>query len=527
MKRIIFITVILLVACGYITVAYFKNLNPPGQHISQVMRSIPANAAMVFEFPNDRSFYEIFKNNKLLAAVSGKENLDELDTLRTALAAYTNSEGLFNGQHIFVSVHPSDTGTSLLLTAVAPKGFNLNSFKQVEKSGKLLLSPYNVGKHKGYAIYIKDIKKRFYILSKGHNIFSGSFSKDLMQTAANYEAERTDYALSPAQQNNNSLANLYVNYQQFNPLLKSYFTNINNLPADLYGFASTAILSLNYKSDALMFNGTSTLIPGGKHSYLNVFINQKPVDNHLKNILPSTTAYYSSFALSNTQQFFTDLDKWQQNTGISKKESTLYANIKNETGVNIKQAFNGLASNEFAVLTTRFQEKLAIVALKDGSKLLPHFMNISSGMSDNSGRLNYDRLMYYLLGDAFGSFRKPFFMIVDNYLILANTYKEVESYYESYMNRKFLAKADDYTSFDNLMTQRSNICYFVHSKNARYVFRRDMRKETYKSFNENEPGWQDVYGASYQLTAAQNSFYTNFCIGSIAQKDEEQPLASN
>lgn len=275
-----------------------------------------------------------------------------------------------------------------------------------------------------------------------------------------------------------------------------------------------------------MFNGTSTLTPGGRHGYLNVFINQKPVSNHLKSILPSTTAYYNSFALSNPQQFFTDLDKWQQNTGISKKENRLYSTIKNETGVNIREAFTKLAGNEFAIFTTRFQEKLAIVALKDGSKLLPHFLNIGTGMSENSGRLNYDRVMYYLLGDAFGGFRKPYFMIIDNYLILATSYKEIESYYESYLSRKFLAKAEGYTNFDNLMSQRSNICYFVHSKNARYVFRRSMRKQTYRLFNEDTPGWQDVYGASYQLTAAGNSFYTNFCIGANEKKADEQELAA-
>ncbi|MCC8410158.1 hypothetical protein LJ707_14555 [Mucilaginibacter sp. UR6-1] len=527
MKRIIFITVILLVACGYITVAYFKNLNPPGQHTSQVMRSIPANAAMVFEFPNDKSFYDIFKNNKLLAAISGKDNIDDLDTLRKILNPENNGEGLFNGQHLFISVHPADTGTALLITAVAPKNFNNKAFDLLKANKQLLISPYTVGKRKGYAIYIKPIKRRFYIINKGRGIYTGSFSNNLIQAAAGNEAEKTDYAISPTQQNNNSLANLYINYQQFNPLLKSYFTNDNSLPASVYGLAATGILSLNYKSDALMFNGTSSLTQGGRHGYLNVFINQKPVDNHLKNILPSTTAYYNGFALSNTKQFFTDLDKWQQNTGISKKESSLYANIKNETGVNIKQAFNLLAGNEFAVVTTRFQEKLAIVALKDGSKLLPHFLNISSGMSENSGKLNYDRLMYYLLGDAFGGFRKPYFMVIDNYLILAATYQEIQSYYESYMNRKFLTKTDGYSNFDNLMSQRGNICYFVHSKNARYVFRRGMRKQTYRSFNESEPGWQNVFGVSYQLTAAGNSFYTNFCIGANAKKDEDETLTVN
>ncbi|GAA4909002.1 hypothetical protein [Mucilaginibacter defluvii] len=525
MKRIIFITVILLVACGYITVAYFKSLNPPGRHTSQVMRNVPADAAVVFEFPNDASFYDIFRNNTLLAAISGKENIDELDTLRNLLG--TNADGLFSGQHIFVSVHPAQNGTNLLLTAVAPKNFKASDFNDLAKNPLLILSDYAQGKSKGWIVYIKAIKKRFYIINKGKGIFSGSFSKELASRAAGFYTDKPVFAVEPAQPDNNALGSLYINYQQINPLLAGYFKNTTNLPVNFYGLASTAKLSLNYKSDALMFNGTSSLTQGGRHGYLNVFINQKPADNHLKNIMPSTTAFYNSFTLSNTQQFFNDLDRWQHNTGVAKKEAALFTTIKNETGVNIRQAFNGFTANEFAVLTTRFQEKLGIVALKNGSKLLPHFLNISSQMSENSGRLNYDRLMYYLLGDVFGSFRKPYFMIVDNYLIMAATYPEIQSYYEMYMNRKFLTKAGEYINFDNLMSQRGNICYFVHSKNARYVFKRDMHTETYTAFNEGTPGWQNVYGASYQLTASGNSFYTNFCIGADTLRSQQNTIASN
>jgi hypothetical protein len=38
----------------------------------------------------------------------------------------------------------------------------------------------------------------------------------------------------------------------------------------------------------------------------------------------------------------------------------------------LKPEFAHLLGNEFAVVTTRYQEKYAIVAVKDGSKLLPH-----------------------------------------------------------------------------------------------------------------------------------------------------------
>src|SRR5471030_1975084 len=104
MKRQIIITVILLIATAFITVVYFKNLNTPGMHTSQVIRTIPGNAMLVFEFNNDKTFYDIFNENKLIIAVTGRQKLDELATLRKQLLQNPLLDQYFTGQNIFVSV---------------------------------------------------------------------------------------------------------------------------------------------------------------------------------------------------------------------------------------------------------------------------------------------------------------------------------------------------------------------------------------------------------------------------------------
>jgi hypothetical protein len=52
MKRHIITTLLLLLATAFITVVYFKNLNPPGTRTSKVMNNIPDNAAFILEFNN-------------------------------------------------------------------------------------------------------------------------------------------------------------------------------------------------------------------------------------------------------------------------------------------------------------------------------------------------------------------------------------------------------------------------------------------------------------------------------------------
>jgi len=139
-------------------------------------------------------------------------------------------------------------------------------------------------------------------------------------------------------------------------------------------------------------------------------------------------------------------------------------------------------------------------------------MNISSMVTDNIGQFKYSKLPFFLLGDAFGILKKPYFMILDNYLILATSQKELISYSDTYLNRKFLSKTDAYNQFYDLLSERSNVAFFINFKNSQPILKRDMNPDFYSSFENNNPGWKSFYGASYQLSSSDENFYTNFCM---------------
>jgi hypothetical protein len=517
MKRLIVTTLILLAATVSITVLYFKNLSPPGLRNNQVMHSIPDNAVAVFEYNNEKGFYDIFKGNTLLKAVAGEGKLTDLDTLRKLLLSSSLSDLFFSGQNVFISVHPTDASdVNLLVTTTATKGFEPNTFSTIaaQSHGNLGLTTVHNAVGTVYDILVKAINKHFYIIKKEDNIFEGSFSKALIDQTILYKSDRGKnvFVPLPDQQNSNSLANLYINYGQLSPMFEQLFKNKNT---DIFKsfrlLPAVAALSLNFKNDALMFNGLTTL-NSHTYSYLNLFANQQPVVNHLKDIFPAATAYSINFAVSDPQKFFIDLAQWHIKAGINKEKDALFAKIRQETGMFLKTEFEHLLSNEFAVVTTRYQEKFAIVSVKDGSKLLPLMTNISTMTNDNIGQFNYEKVPFFLLGDAFSIFRKPYFMIIDNYLVLAATTSELKSYTDTYINRKFISKTDQYNQFDGLLAERSNVAFFINFKNSQQILKRDLKDSFYDAFENNQPGWRNFYGAAYQFTASDKNFYTNFCM---------------
>ena len=485
---------------------------------SNMMRSIPDNAALIFEFNNDKGFYDIFNDNKLFAAVIGKQAIGELDTLRTQLLLNPLFERYFSAQNIFVSVHPSKSKpVELLLTISAANGFETSMFEQITKQqgSGIVITPLRTTGKQGYSIYINALKKRFYVISKEDNIFSGSFSKELIDESAVYvnKADKKSFVLLSEQQNANSLANLYINYSELAPLFNVLLQNKNtDLFASLKQLPGLAALSLNYRSDALMFNGSTAILSSGSPGYLSLFAAQQPVVNHLKDIFPSTTAYSINFAVSSPLKFAADLEKQQSKNGLKNESGLLFTKIKAETGISLKSRFDGLLGSEFGIVTTRYFEKLAIVSIKDGSKLKALLTDMSKMTDENSGQLNYDKVPFFLLGEPFGAFKRPYFIIIDNYLILANSAGELTSYLDMYINRKFLSKNDKYNQFDDLLSAQSNAAFFFHFKNMLPIFKRDLYAKIYDIIENDEPGWKNFYAASLQFTAAESSLYTNFCM---------------
>jgi hypothetical protein len=527
MRRLIITTIILFIAVIAITVVYFKNLTTPGLHTSETMATIPDNAALVFEFNNDDGFYDIFTGNKLFAAVIGKDQITELDTLRKQFLVSPSFERFFDGQNTFVSLHPlKDHKIELLITIAAKKGFEPADIAKIpnQSNKTILVSAITIDGKKGYTIYSGILKKRFYLIDKENGIYTGSFSKELIeQSARDIPKEKKHFLSLPDQQNSNSLANLYVNYSCLNGLLDAMFKNKNT---DIFKsfklLPALAALNLNFKSDALLFTGFSNIQADQPVGYLNLFANQEPVTNELKNIFPSTTAYSMSFAVSNPKKFKSDLSDWHIKAKMQHEKDSLFGKVKAETGINLITEFNQVLSHEFAVVTTRYMERYAIISLTDGSKFKPVMENISRMVTDNIGQVNYNKLPFFLLGDAFSQFNHPWFMILDNYLILANSESELKSYTDTYINRKFQSKLAPYNQFDKLTTERCNVAWFINFKNAQPILKRDLQDSFYSDFDRSETGWKSFYAASYQLIAANKNYYTSFCMNLNQPEGQDQ-----
>jgi hypothetical protein len=168
MKRLIFTTIILLIATVLVTVVYFKNLHSTTQQTSDILRTIPNNASLIFEFNNEKGFYDIFNNNELFTNLIGEDKMDELRILKKKILLNPLIQPYLDGQNLYISMHPQKgNNIDFLVTIAAGKGFDISLLDKLAKQKKngVVLNTFSVGEQQVYVIYVNDLKRRFYVMS--------------------------------------------------------------------------------------------------------------------------------------------------------------------------------------------------------------------------------------------------------------------------------------------------------------------------------------------------------------------------
>lgn len=526
MKKIIGITTILLFAVISVAYLYFSKLNGRSRNNDLILSEIPASASIVFLYPNDHSLYEIFKDYHLFDTIIGNQNKEEIHWLKDILLRSKKFEKFTSGQKVFLSIHPSTHDTIDFLWSLPLKEtITINELPELlNQSGsdiKLIDSNQII------SINSSGLKRPFY-LSIDRGIARGSFSKSLLKDCLNKESGKIEQLfvseiIDGIKNNENELANLFINYRTpglLTPFLRQNQIGNFELFKSLTGLSS---LTLNYKSDALMFNGI-TSGRKGRRSYIDLYLQQKPIKNTLKRIFPYNTANSVTYGISDYNLFHKDLHELfslRKSTDSLKKEIDL---IISESGLNPDRDIKRLWGDEMSTLQLSTHESLAIIKTSDGSKLQFYLEPVSSEYSDVIRKMNYPGLFYYFWGDPLRKYNKPFFIISDNLIILSNSANTLQKYFRDYNLERFLSKTEQFIQFDQLVADQANISFIFNLNNSRSIIRSLFKKGYADNFRSTSYGIKDLYAVSFQLSSNKDHFFTNFYTGYKDNKPAEELL---
>ncbi|POY35412.1 hypothetical protein C3K47_15230 [Solitalea longa] len=532
MNKFLAAVIVLVVAVVTIVFFYFRSLNSSLAQ-SQPLKAIPASAALVVDLQHSNEFFTLVKKSKLLENLFTAQQLNKLNDLNKSFLQHADLNQVLNDQRILISSHVDSSGKAGMLFII-PIEDNLSDkfFEHLideENKGR-----YSASKFSDITIYtMQTTNNEPFVFCRYNGLLVGSFDKHLLEQSLDLQLHQEGKALENLIKVDNNQtravqASLYINYSNLSSFIDIFLPQPNKETFSfLTEIAKSSNLNLNYKSDALMFNGiTEASLTNSE--YLAMFLNQKPQIVKIPRVVSAKTAVLIDFGIDNYGQFKKDQKVYLG----QKKQMASYEKWLGEFNKAYKADFeNDWASfmgNEFALAiyensgARASEEQLAIIALKDTSKAIEYFQKIiekGSKRDQLSNRttqykgfsviyLNYPDVLTNALGPIFKEIKRPYMAIVDKYLIAAISQSSLQNFIDEYLQVNPLQSDKDYQSFANYINEQSNIYIYLNRANSQNMLAGGINKE-FTDFVKGANGFSNYYGLTFQLNSSEGEFFSN------------------
>lgn len=517
MRFIVGITSALVIAVFSVAYLYFSSLTVDSRSNDKTLALIPSNASIVFRFSNEQSLYDIFKDYPVFDQIIGTHKKTQLTWLNKFITTNSELSAIANGQHVFLSFHPDpkDSVAFLFLMPVSEVKTTTEA-EIILTNNQYNLSKTNIGGTDILEIKGANVPGTLYVhLNDG--IAKGSFSKELLEQSISSDVKKITPGFvqqinTAMADESDAIANVYINHNEPG-FLKAFFKQNPSGNLGLFGsFNAYSNLSLNYKSDALMFNGVTNNLPGHK-GYLSLFLDQQPVQNTIKRILPYNTANSICYGFSDYNTFHSGLKNL---FSLRKELDALNQQLQliiTETGVNPDRDIKKLLGKEFSNIQLSTYENLAVLRVTNGTQLNFFLEPLSLFYSDAVRKMNYGDLFYYYFGDPLKKFNAPYYAITDNLIIISNSPVTVQHFLNDYNSNRLLINNEAFTRFDQLVADQSNISFLMHLSNSKSLLGSVLKGSYSDILQSKKYGFSDFYAISYQLTSNKDHFFTNFYLG--------------
>jgi len=509
MKRIYITLAVLLIGMIGMAYLYFSNLKTETSVNDLSLNAATANSGLIFSFDNDKSFYEILAGQELFQQVLGEAKSKKLSSLRNNLAAHPAIANLFSGQKIYISIQPSikDTVSFLISTQLKPNTALKSLFNSLNSS-KLKTNKidnyYQVTFADSSTFFI-GIKDMLVIVSDAASIISNCLKQE-----KNTDQNFISYIKANSRFNKNTLANLFIDFNKLPILLKSILNS--NLYGELSLFNkqnSFAALSYNFSKEKLLFNGSTEVFDN--NSYFKLFSNIPEQRLTINNIIPEKAANFTIYALVNYSDWRKELHNWMIANKQEEKTNQLIANIKQKYGLDLNETFPKYFKNQLLTFQLQTGEKFGAIALSNGEKVNQLMLDLSSEYAQGISIFREEGIPFAYFGEPFKKFERPYYTIIDNYLIMANNASSIESFLNSYKNNSLLVNDIDYQNFSNQLSSSATISFYVNNKNSNDIFGRNLKSPFYKQY-KSKSGFKDFDAFSYQLSGDKGKFLSNLIL---------------
>lgn len=503
------VAVVVLSSIGY----YFYFVQK--QAISDPIQIIPGNAVVVMQLDDPHAFFKkISQENEIWESLKkGKitnDILSQTEKLDSIVSSDHNLSAINTGQFI-LSVHFDTTfNETQFLFTIETDGEPANIIQDLKKYFNISVTElydkvYSVNNDEMGIHLFAGFSKNILLISKQDWLIDRVLQPRKNKKSHFSKSEAFVKLLNTAGKNTD--ARVFVNYKCLSKLLansldnasKSFLTGFEN-------YAEWTEIDLMVKDEELLFSGFT--FPS-HNNYLSKFSNQQAGNIRLFKIAPYNTSLLLALNYSDINKLI-DQNKLP---GLSKSLnfdiSKLLATVGNELGAASNAPSKNLVDdNSWFFLQLNDKEKA-----KQYLNLISSNTGVKTAVNSGNYKLReirYSGLIPQLFGKPYSVFQKTWFTFIDNYVVFANSSKGLKQVISNYESGRTLDLNEKFKLFTDNIAASSNVFMYMSPSHISGILSKYLDSKTYSKINAHNAVLSDFSGLSFQYTARDSIFYTNF-----------------
>ena len=520
---------------------------------------VPDNALYIIETEEPVAGWQAFSKTEIWQLLKHHEVMEDLvedaNYLDTLISDNPKLFKWFDGNSLLISAHQTTAKDYDFLfvagvSVKAKKSLLLPGIKNLLKASNyktndLIIEEADVLQatdNSGASLFIAHIDNQL-VCSYSKLILTQSLKTI---TNSNSILERSDFHVSYKAVSSDGLCRLYLPYRPIKTLLNCYFddelgdiTNVTKqLRSSTFDFSTT--------SNNWQLNGF-TAVDSTQSSYIRAFTNSGESANEVGTVLSNRAAWSISFNFKSFDAFRSNLESYLKESSdyaqyakqVSQLEALLNISVKNDLTswigdeISVAQLRKNLVYNkkENAVILIKSsdvehaKERLNFVAAQVKQRTPALFKQIEY-RNYQIQYLEIKGLFKLFFGNKFNKITKPYYTILEDYVVFSNSPYTLIGLIEDYENGRCLSTTSSYQSYKE-QHDKSSVHLFVSPTNLYPVLMPLLDNEAQKSISASKEYFEALESIGLTLTTNGQGFKTHVTLTKSNDNEVVETIAED
>jgi len=544
MRKAIFaiLAIIIIGIVGYLLIPIDSTSNTSSYSVA--IDAIPNNAAFIVRANNPNNKWDNLINTPLGQSIAGFEDVKSISYFMDGLDSISKIEPsintTLNNSNSFISGHVSGVNTTSLLFTIAHEDLNQQTvssvFKKIFHDFQSSEKTYEETK---ITSFTKDEITVCFAVNQQVLMLTNSsilIEKSVRQSKSGKSLSKNTGFKKLLKTSDKGLdANLFINYSEFGKSISS-FSNKNFSPIKFFSnFGSWAEIDLNIKAKGLMLNGFS-MANDSVNSYLSSFINEEAQPLQTSSVLPGNTGMMLYLSYNSFNSYYTKFEKHLAEKQILYKHQKNILNINKKYNFTVEGDFFRWIGNEICLFSTEgsadnWEETFGLAIRSIDIQKAKEGLNAIHTSTKNHNETDYQNFKIknlgltnffdLTLGQQFKWVTNSYYIIIEDYVVFANSESNLKHIINSYLRGKTLVKNVQFNEFYNKFNDKSNLFFYNNFKKGSHLWKGFLSEELAASFDIQKDSLEHLGAIGLQINNEKKMFYTNIFLNYSSEKESQ------